>query len=274
MNDDNLTSLQDLTQENVLYTLKQRYSANKIYTYSGHTLVSINPYVYLPIYGKGAIQAYSNGFNTQNERFFDNNDNKNSQTEQENVTHSENHTKKAEASTQKDEAFFYPVSEAHIYSIAENALQSLCLFSSVTIIISGESGSGKTMNNNYVLEYFIKRTNDVEATNLNNNINFRINELLLAINPVLESFGNAKTILNENSSRFGKKLDLYLKNDKIVGAKILTYLLEKNRVTHTEKSEKNFHIFYYFCAYKNLNVESDYCNLKMLKTNTKRNMQK
>ncbi|KAM0673981.1 class II myosin [Gurleya vavrai] len=236
MDNDNLTSLQHLTDENVLLILEQRYKSNKIYTYSGHSLISINPYTKLPIYGQNVIYAYTE-------------DNLNKEN-------------KSECKNEANETLFYPAQEAHIYSMAENAIKSLCITNKVTIIISGESGSGKTMNNNFILEYIIRRTNDFEVTNLNKNFNFKINEFLLAINPILEAFGNAKTILNENSSRFGKKLDLYLENDRIVGAEIFIYLLEKNRVTNVSKEEANFHIFNYFCAYKNLDVKSEFFNIE------------
>ncbi|KAM0688113.1 Unconventional myosin-Vb [Conglomerata obtusa] len=256
MDNDNLTSLQHLSHENVLEVLKMRYQAHKIYTYSGHTLISINPYVNLPIYGQNVIFAYTGVGALKT-----NTTQTSSHTEDETTSHaSENNDLE-----NTDETTFYPTQEAHIYSMAENALRSLCISSKVTIIISGESGSGKTMNNNFILEYLIKRTNDQEATNLNKNYNFKINEFLIAINPILEAFGNAKTVLNENSSRFGKKLDLFLDGGRIVGAEIHTYLLEKNRVTHVGFGESNFHIFYYLCAYKNLNIDNEFIKEENIK---------
>ena len=109
-----------------------------------------------------------------------------------------------------------------------------------TVLINGESGAGKTETSKILLNYITK-----------NNINNELGEKIIATNIILESFGNAKTIRNHNSSRFGKFIQIFYNNGKINGSKIKTYLLETIRITHHSEFERNFHIFYYL--FKNYN---------------------
>lgn len=104
-----------------------------------------------------------------------------------------------------------------------------------SVLISGESGAGKTETTKILLKKLLNN-NDTSIQN--------ITSLILASNIILECFGNAATIRNHNSSRFGKLISLIYQDNKIIGAKIKTYLLEKIRVTDTDKSEKTFHCFY------------------------------
>ncbi len=71
---------------------------------------------------------------------------------------------------------------------------------------------------------------------------------ILQVNPLLEAFGNATTLMNDNSSRFGKYIELTFYNNRVVGAEITEYLLEKSRVVFQQKNEQNFHVFYYLLA--------------------------
>ena len=107
-------------------------------------------------------------------------------------------------------------------------------------VVSGESGSGKTEASNILVQQFMKlgraRTHSLE-------------EKILKLNPLMESFGNARTVINSNSSRFGKFLELHFTVDgHIVGAHLSEYLLEKSRVVSQARKERNFHIFYYLIA--------------------------
>ena len=125
----------------------------------------------------------------------------------------------------------------HIYSIAESALKDLKSGQSkqISILISGESGAGKTESAKYIMRYFSyygKSNNSIE-------------DKVLASNPILEAFGNAQTTQNHNSSRFGKYIKIYFDPSyNILGAEIQTFLLEKVRVITFGKGERNFHIWY------------------------------
>lgn len=102
----------------------------------------------------------------------------------------------------------------------------------------GESGSGKTEASKKVLEYI------AVCSGRNANV-MSVKEKLLKSNPVLEAFGNAKTNRNDNSSRFGKYMDIQFDYDgNAIGGNILNYLLEKSRVVKHNEGERNFHIFY------------------------------
>ncbi|KAG5860379.1 myosin heavy chain [Encephalitozoon hellem] len=142
---------------------------------------------------------------------------------------------------------------AHVYDVAEASYQDLFVHGNQTIVISGESGSGKTENTKLVIKYLVERT----ASNAS------IERNIAAANAILEAFGNAQTVLNDNSSRFGKRIKLMF-DGKITGARFETYLLEKSRVTHHEAGEKNFHIFYQFCAFKDFNLKNDFIDTSNL----------
>ncbi|CAH1403950.1 unnamed protein product [Nezara viridula] len=131
----------------------------------------------------------------------------------------------------------------HVYAIAENAYRDMVEENKDhCILISGESGSGKTETSKKVLEYV------AAVSNLNTDAK-NVKDKLLMLNPVLEAFGNAKTIRNDNSSRFGKYMDIEFNTmGAPVGGNILNYLLEKSRVVHQHGGERNFHIFYQLLA--------------------------
>lgn len=133
---------------------------------------------------------------------------------------------------------FYEVSP-HIYAVADNSYRSLRTErKDQCILISGESGAGKTEASKKILQYYAvtcPASDQVET----------VKDRLLQSNPVLEAFGNAKTLRNDNSSRFGKYMDVQFDyKGAPVGGHILNYLLEKSRVVHQNHGERNFHIFY------------------------------
>lgn len=122
---------------------------------------------------------------------------------------------------------------SHVYNTVQKALDDMNNNNrSQTLLASGESGSGKTVTTNYILHYLT----DKKASNLE--------EKILATTPILEAFGNAHTIRNNNSSRYGKFIRVYFDNNNIKYATIDVYLLEKIRVLKQEENESNFHIFY------------------------------
>ena len=126
----------------------------------------------------------------------------------------------------------------HIYGLADLTYQSMLLDSeNQYIVISGESGSGKTQSANFLVQ---------QLTYLGNAPSKRLQEKILQINPLIEGFGNARTMINDNSSRFGKYLEmLFTKQGRVTGARLSEYLLEKTRVVNQGRAERNFHIFYY-----------------------------
>ncbi|OAX40076.1 hypothetical protein K503DRAFT_28351 [Rhizopogon vinicolor AM-OR11-026] len=130
----------------------------------------------------------------------------------------------------------------HVFSIAESAYYNMNAYhENQCVIISGESGAGKTEAAKRIMQYIAAVSGGVD-----NSIQ-EIKEMVLATNPLLESFGCAKTLRNNNSSRHGKYLEIMF-NDKgePIGAQITNYLLEKGRVVGQIENERNFHIFYQF----------------------------
>src|ERR1700709_653882 len=121
-----------------------------------------------------------------------------------------------------------------------------------TIVVSGESGAGKTVSAKYIMRYFATRESpDQPGTRTKRGAEAmsETEEQILATNPIMEAFGNAKTTRNDNSSRFGKYIEIMF-DDKtsIIGAKIRTYLLERSRLVFQPLKERNYHIFYQLIA--------------------------
>uniref|UniRef100_A0A8C1X944 Myosin Ic, paralog a n=1 Tax=Cyprinus carpio TaxID=7962 RepID=A0A8C1X944_CYPCA len=133
---------------------------------------------------------------------------------------------------------FYEISP-HIFALANNSYRALRTERrDQCILLSGESGAGKTEASKKILQYY------THICPTRNNTH-TIRERLLQSNPVLEAFGNAKTLRNDNSSRFGKYMDIQFDyKGAPIGGHILNYLLEKSRVAHQNHGERNFHIFY------------------------------
>eukprot|EP00042_Codosiga_hollandica_P058625 m.886786 g.886786 ORF g.886786 m.886786 type:complete len:1857 (-) comp59913_c0_seq1:203-5773(-) len=132
----------------------------------------------------------------------------------------------------------------HIYATADAVYRAMKERRDQVVIITGESGAGKTESTKKVIQYFASITSTNTGTAKGN-----IEDQVIQANPMLEAFGNAKTIRNDNSSRFGKFIRVQFSNQgKIAGADIESYLLEKSRVVRQQPGERCFHIFYQLLA--------------------------
>ncbi|XP_073399012.1 myosin-11 isoform X1 [Dendrobates tinctorius] len=206
---EDMAELTCLNEASVLHNLRERYFSGLIYTYSGLFCVVVNPYKSLPIYSEKIIDMYKG-------------------------------KKRHEM-------------PPHIYAIADNAYRSMLQDrEDQSILCTGESGAGKTENTKKVIQYLAVVASSHKGkkdTTITQGPSFAYGELekqLLQANPILEAFGNAKTVKNDNSSRFGKFIRINFDvSGFIVGANIETYLLEKSRAIRQAKDERTFHIFYY-----------------------------
>ncbi|KAI5124012.1 hypothetical protein M0805_003844 [Coniferiporia weirii] len=207
---DDLATLSHLNEPSVLHTIRNRYAQHSIYTYSGIVLIAVNPFQRVTLYGPEIIQAYSG-------------------------------RRKGEL-------------EPHLFAIAEDAYTRMSKEGQgQTIIVSGESGAGKTESAKLIMR-FLASVNPPNATGrartkTSLEESSEVERQILATNPILEAFGNAKTTRNDNSSRFGKYIQiLFDGRQEIVGARIRTYLLERSRLVYQPETERNYHIFYQLCA--------------------------
>ncbi|KAF3852312.1 hypothetical protein F7725_005667 [Dissostichus mawsoni] len=217
---EDMAELTCLNEASVLHNLKDRYYSGLIYTYSGLFCVVINPYKNLPIYSENIIEMYRG-------------------------------KKRHEM-------------PPHIYAISESAYR--CMLQDredQSILCTGESGAGKTENTKKVIQYLAHVASSHKGRKDHNTPSGslfygELERQLLQANPILEAFGNAKTVKNDNSSRFGKFIRINFDvTGYIVGANIETYLLEKSRAIRQAKDERTFHVFYQLLAGAGEHLKSD-----------------
>ncbi|XP_075933884.1 unconventional myosin-Va isoform X3 [Anarhichas minor] len=148
--------------------------------------------------------------------------------------------------------------DPHIFAVAEEAYKQMARDErNQSIIVSGESGAGKTVSAKYAMRYFATVSGATSEAN--------VEQKVLASNPIMEAIGNAKTTRNDNSSRFGKYIEIgFDTRYRIIGANMRTYLLEKSRVVFQADEERNYHIFYQLCASSHL---PEYKALKLSNAN-------
>ncbi|XP_037620820.1 myosin-9-like isoform X1 [Sebastes umbrosus] len=217
---EDMAELTCLNEASVLHNLKERYYSGLIYTYSGLFCVVVNPYKYLPIYSEDIVNMYKG-------------------------------KKRHEM-------------PPHIYAITDTAYRSMMQDrEDQSILCTGESGAGKTENTKKVIQYLAHVASSFKSKKDQGSAVLSHGELekqLLQANPILEAFGNAKTVKNDNSSRFGKFIRINFDvNGYIVGANIETYLLEKSRAIRQAKEERSFHIFYYMLTGAGEKLRSELC---------------
>ena len=210
-----MMDLNELNHSTLLYNLRQRYLRNEIFTFVGPTLLIINPFK--PLRHLLTDEVAKEYFSI--------------------ITWENMLQRKKELAP-------------HIFSVAATAYRQLRENKEKqAIVISGESGAGKTESAKIAMKFLTALSGISEHSEERKaeEGEISIEQKILNWNPVLEAFGNAKTVRNNNSSRFGKyvKLIFNLKKGDILGAETLNYLLEKSRIWKQASQERNYHIFYH-----------------------------
>ncbi|RHZ24435.1 hypothetical protein DYB37_011222 [Aphanomyces astaci] len=202
---DDLTTLVHLHEPAILNTLRVRYRNDQIYTRAGTILVAVNPFQSLDLYDDATQRRYIHAGRTRRD----------------------------------GDSVLAP----HVFQVADRAYhEMLSTRHNQSILVSGESGAGKTETTKLIMTYLAS----VSSSRADNAVRDRI----LESTPILEAFGNAMTTRNSNSSRFGKfiRLGFDAASGELVGASIATYLLERVRLISHGVGERNYHIFYELCA--------------------------
>ncbi|XP_060945792.1 myosin-4-like [Limanda limanda] len=154
----------------------------------------------------------------------------------------------------------------HIFALSDNAYQSMLTDrENQSILITGESGAGKTVNTKRVIQYFATIAVAADKKKeMSSKLKGTLEDQIISANPLLEAFGNAKTVRNDNSSRFGKFIRIHFgTTGKLASADIETYLLEKSRVTFQLAAERSYHIFYQLTC----NKKPELIDLLLITTN-------
>lgn len=209
---EDLLTLGDFNEPALLHNIRVRYDQDSIYTGIGMPiLISVNPYQNIPgLYSQETMRQY----------------------------------KRLAAKAPSQSGGGLPI---HLYTVADAAYRAmLSEKASQSIIISGESGAGKTEATKRMLAYLA----ELQSSKSEHRGGRRsVESQVLDANPVLEAFGNAKTVRNDNSSRFGKFIEVeFDSGGKLLSAQISNYLLEKCRIVHQQPEERNYHIFYQLCT--------------------------
>jgi hypothetical protein len=223
---EDLTEMPKIHLPSLLHNIEQRFLVEKIYTYVGNMLIAVNPYknLTMPIPTcREPCGLYEEETRAYYARL-------RGDTRQKGV-------------------------RAHVFVVADSAYRDLSAErQNQSVVISGESGAGKTKSAREVLRYIIEVSSGVfHDPGARANLTGFGEQLVKKItqnNPVLEAFGNAKTVRNDNSSRFGKYLEIIFdaQGVRVTGAQIQTYLLEKSRLITQARGERSFHIFYQMLA--------------------------
>ena len=228
-NEADVVQMANVDKPNILQTLRKRHKDGSVYTAVGQKgiVISLNPYRWIDIYTTELMREHYEAFGT------------------------------------KDLA-------PHVYALTSDAYKALCVDgTSQCLVTSGESGSGKTENAKQVFKFLAEvaggqgtggdaapssgdaagRNKPSKSVSGSPGAVVSMQDLLIHSNPVLECFGNAKTLRNDNSSRFGKLVTVHFDGSgRISGAYTRNYLLERTRVATVPKGERNYHAFYQLLA--------------------------
>ena len=260
---DDLIGLTHLHEPAILHALRLRYDANIIYTATGPILIAVNPFKDMPLYTDQVMEQYR----LQGEQGTNAGAIPDANTPFKRRTNDTIIKKMNKVKNQRLPPHAYQTAD-DAYRAMMRGMENIVLMNkrssglgadnmptNQSILVSGESGAGKTVTTKIVLNYLAmlskvaSKNNPISpsAKSSIDNDDVCIEQQVLQSNPILESFGNARTIRNDNSSRFGKYIDIqFSPSGKLTGASIETYLLEKVRLIHPGRDERNYHIFYQF----------------------------
>ncbi|OBS72244.1 hypothetical protein A6R68_13175, partial [Neotoma lepida] len=258
---EDMAELTCLNEASVLHNLRERYFSGLIYTYSGLFCVVVNPYKHLPIYSEKIVDMYKG---------------KKRHEMPPHIYAIADTAYRSMLQDREDQSILCTHEEPEVVlelMSGEAPLQRLKIVAPHALVFSlgqqyptsgklsaifiGESGAGKTENTKKVIQYLAVVASSHKGKK-DSSITGELEKQLLQANPILEAFGNAKTVKNDNSSRFGKFIRINFDvTGYIVGANIETYLLEKSRAIRQARDERTFHIFYYLIAGAKEKMKSD-----------------
>lgn len=243
-----LAMMSDITAEGINVNLRTRYMRDEIYTFSGSILIAVNPYKQLDIYNAQSIARYRNQKLDQTDPHVF----AVAEAMYMNLVmqdfHQDNHHKENEQQQQQQQ--HYKLSNAQYNkTVSNNNTNNNAHFAlkNQACVISGESGAGKTETTKFILSYLCSVTPNKSTW---------MEHQILEANTILEAFGNAKTVRNDNSSRFGKFIQICFDSHyQINGCIIQDYLLEQSRITYQSVGERNYHVFYQLLSAGQMNQE-------------------
>lgn len=276
---DDLIELTHLHEPAILHALRLRYDSDIIYTSTGPILIAVNPFKPMDLYTEEMMESY---------RIQGEHGSGSSAPDSPTKFTTPGRGRRPPQQKQKVQRL-----APHVYQAADDAyrqmlrgLENSALIGKAikagadraspadqSILVSGESGAGKTVTTKIVLNYFAmlskkRAADDQRKTPMKSQRtsdaglrrdDVSIEQQVLQSNPILEAFGNARTIRNDNSSRFGKYIDIqFSKSGKLTCASIETYLLEKVRLIHPSPGERNYHVFYQFLKAASARERQDY----------------
>jgi len=244
-----ITLMNELNEAAVLHSLESRFLKDEIYTYASKTLISINPYRMLDIYSMDETKRNDDKIQSSLTNHGDDID-----------ADTKTQTNHEAEENIKDHLLYR--GKPHVYCVADRAYDNLINADanvastiSQSILVNGESGAGKTEASKLLMRRLVHFSSasrsDENTSSSSQATTSNLEHLILRSNVILEAFGNAKTIRNDNSSRFGKYIQIFYdgledgeSNAVICGATTRHFLLEKSRIVHRASNERNYHILY------------------------------